>query len=149
MYGMVINRLYAIDAYMRHTTFSLWCCFRQCPCDLGSVPARKGGTVGDGQVYMAGSGLSCRNPLVGIGWAISLLLCTNGLRKQSSDHVGPPFLAVKPIFLLCKGDHWPRAVTCKLVRQWVWFESWMCTGWLQWHLCQVRSFKTHLKWKYV
>ena len=44
------------------------------------------------------------------------------------------------------GDHWPRAVTiassldsgCGLMR----------TGWLQWHLCQVRSFKTHLKWIY-
>jgi len=36
---------------------------------------------------------------------------------------------------------------CKLIRQLVLFESQMCTGWLQWHLCQVRSFKTHLKWK--
>jgi len=24
----------------------------------------------------------------------------------------------------------------------------MCTGRLQWHLCQVRNFKTHLKLKY-
>ena len=30
-------------------------------------------------------------PLVGTGWAIFL----NGLRKWSSGHVGPPFLAVK------------------------------------------------------
>jgi len=28
---------------MRHTTFSLWCCFRQYPCDLGSVPAERVG----------------------------------------------------------------------------------------------------------
>ena len=61
---------------------------------------------------MATSGLSCGNPLVGTGWAISLLLCMDGplvgtgwaislllcmdgLRKQSSGHVGPPFLAVE------------------------------------------------------
>ena len=33
--------------------------------------------------------------LVGDGWSISLLLCTTGLRKQSSCLVGPPFLPVK------------------------------------------------------
>ena len=32
---------------MRHTTFSLWCHFRQCPWDLGSVPAER---VGQGEV---------------------------------------------------------------------------------------------------
>ena len=63
--------------------------------------SRKGGTGGGGQVStlgpgnMAASGLSCRKPLVIPGWAISLLMCTNGLRKQSSGHVGPPFLAVR------------------------------------------------------
>ena len=35
----------------------------------------------------------------------------NGLRKWSSGHVEPPFLAVK-LFSLCKGDHWPRAIEC-------------------------------------
>ena len=44
---------------------------------------------------MVTSGHSCRKPFVGNGWAMSLLLCTNGLRKQSSGHVGPPLLAVK------------------------------------------------------
>ena len=44
---------------------------------------------------MATSGLSCRRLLVGAGWAISLLLCMNGLRNQSSVYVGTPFLAVK------------------------------------------------------
>ena len=43
---------------------------------------------------MAASGLGLEKLLVGAGWAISLLLCTNGLRKQSSRLVGPPFLAV-------------------------------------------------------
>ena len=50
-------------------------------------------TLGPGN--MAASGLSYRKPLVSTGWAISLLLCTNGLRKRSSGHVGPPFLAVR------------------------------------------------------
>ena len=44
---------------------------------------------------MAASGLGLENLLVGAGRAISLFLCTNGLRKQSSCLVGPPFLAVK------------------------------------------------------
>ena len=92
---IIINRLYAIDAYIYHTTFGLWCHFRQCPCDLGSVPAKEGGTVGGGRVSMAASGLSCRKPLISTGWAISLFLFTNGLRKRLSGHVGPPFLAVK------------------------------------------------------
>ena len=50
-------------------------------------------TLGPGN--MAASGLSCRKPLVGTGWAISLFFHTNGLRKQSFGHVGPPFLVVK------------------------------------------------------
>ena len=46
-YGMFkapikLNRLYAIDAFIHHTTSSLWCHFQQCPWDLGSVPAEKG-----------------------------------------------------------------------------------------------------------
>ena len=44
---------------------------------------------------IAASRLSCRKPLVSTGWAISLLLGMNGLRKWSSGHVGPPFLSVK------------------------------------------------------
>ena len=47
---------------------------------------------------MAMSGLSFENTLVGTGWAVSVLLCTDGLRKQSSNLVGPPFPAVKFVF---------------------------------------------------
>jgi len=49
--------------------------------------SRKGGTGGGGRVStmgpgdMAASGHSCRKPLVGTGWAISLLLCTNELKN--------------------------------------------------------------------
>ena len=63
--------------------------------------SRKGGTGGGERVStlgpgnMAASGLSCKKPLVSPGWAISLLLSTNRLRKRSSGHVGPPFLAVR------------------------------------------------------
>ena len=59
----------------------------------GTEGGGRASTLGPGNV--AASGLSCRKPLVGTGYAISLLLCTNGLRKWSSGHVGPPFLAVK------------------------------------------------------
>ena len=78
---------------------------------------RKGGTGGGGQVStlgpgnMAASGLSCRKPLVIPGWAISLLMCTNGLSKRSSGHVRAFISGREAIFSLCRGDHWPRAVT--------------------------------------
>jgi len=32
-----------IDTYMRHTTFSLWCHFWQCPWDSGSASAERMG----------------------------------------------------------------------------------------------------------
>ena len=46
---------------------------------------------------MAVSGLSFGKVLVGAGWANSLLLCTIWLRKQTSQFVGPLFLALKVI----------------------------------------------------
>ena len=52
---------------------------------------------------MATSGLGCRKAMGGIGWAISLLLCMNWLRKQHSGLVGPPFLTVT-FLLVC---NWP------------------------------------------
>ena len=58
---------------------------------------RKGGTGGGGWVYpkgadsMAISGLSFRNTLVGSRWAIAVLLCTNGSRKQLSRLAQCPF----------------------------------------------------------
>ena len=42
---------------------------------------------------MVASGLSCRKPLGGTGWAISLTLCMNELRKHGP--VGPSFLTVR------------------------------------------------------
>jgi len=55
--------------------------------------SRKGGTGGGGWVStlgpgnMAASGLSSRKPLISPGWAISLLLYTNELRKRSSGYM--------------------------------------------------------------
>ena len=70
--------------------------------------SRKGGTGRGGWVHLKGassmavsgansmsiSGLSFRNTLVGIGWAVSLRLCMNRLRKQSFHLLGPSFPTV-------------------------------------------------------
>ena len=59
--------------------------------------SRKGGTGGGGWVQLEGadnkavSRLCFRNALVGSGWATAILLCTNGLRKQSSCPTWHPF----------------------------------------------------------
>jgi len=48
-------------------------------------------------------GLAVESPWLAMGgWAISLLLRMNGLRKKCSGHIGPPFLAVK-LFSLSVG----------------------------------------------
>jgi len=55
---------------------------------------------------MTASDLAVEGPWLALGGAISLL-CTNGLRKQSSGHVEPPFLVVRVIaiesLLICAG----------------------------------------------
>jgi len=62
----------------------------------------KGEIGGGGWVHLKGadsmaiSGLSFRNNLVGSGWATAVLLCMNGLRKQSSLPAWRPFPAGKP-----------------------------------------------------
>jgi len=48
-----------------------------------------------GADIMAVSGPSFRNTLVGSGWATAVLLCRNGLGKQSSCSAWHPFLAGK------------------------------------------------------
>ena len=68
-------------------------------------------------------GLHFGNALVGSEWATAVLLCTNGLRKQSSYPVQHPFLvgSIYPSLgkqLLAKCHDY-----CKLVNGWVWFES--------------------------
>ena len=56
---------------------------------LGLCASGEGGTGGGGWVSalsrgsMAASGLGLEKLLVGAGWAISLLLCTNGLTENS------------------------------------------------------------------
>ena len=75
--NLSINRLYAIDTYMRRTTFSLWCHFRQCPWDLGSAPAER-----------VGRGRWAGQPWAQVTW---LLL---GLAVESPwSALGEPFLS--------------------------------------------------------
>ena len=80
-------------------------------CDYRKDGIEAGGQ-GSSDIVVA-SGLGCRNIVVGIGWAISLILCTNGLRKESSGHTGFPFLAVKLFSQRspsCEGKQWNEAV---------------------------------------
>ena len=86
---------------------------------------------------MAVSGLYFENSLVGSKWATAVLLCTNGLRKQSSCPARRPFPTGKHL------SQFGRAVA-----GWVWFESQMCRGWLQEHLCGVLGLKTRQNWGY-
>ena len=74
--------------------------FWACDVTSGNVlgrTSRMGGTGGfwwlhtKGVNSMAASGLGCRKALAGTGWALSLLLCMTGLRKQSSGLVGLHF----------------------------------------------------------
>ena len=80
--------------------------------------SRKGRTGGGGrvptwaQIAWLRLGLVVENTWLALGGSSLLLLCMNGLRKQSSGHVGPPFLAVK--LFSCsyvRGNHWQRAMT--------------------------------------
>ena len=49
--------------------------------------------VGQWEVSMAASGLSCRKALVGTRWPISILFGINGLGNKLSYLVRPPFQA--------------------------------------------------------
>ena len=72
--------------------FDLWYHFQQCLWDLSNVPAEMAGWAGFSAT------LSCfwawLKKALGLRW-ISHFSPLFGLRKQSSGHVGPPFLAVK------------------------------------------------------
>ena len=71
--------------------------------------SRKGGTGGGGWVHPEGansvavSGLRGRKVLVGTGKAISAVFGINGLRKELSCLVGPPFPAFMVRFLATAG----------------------------------------------
>ena len=68
---------------------------------------------------MAVSGLCFRNALVGFGWATAVLLCMNGLGKQSSHLAQHPFPSGE---LFPSLSEWLLAEChdyCKLVNGWV------------------------------
>ena len=100
-YMTLLNTLTDEAVYRRHEISLVMSDFRQCPWEIGSAASREGGAGRGGWVHPKGAdsmavfGLSLEGPLVGAQRATSVLLCTNGLRKQSSRLVGPPFLAVK------------------------------------------------------
>ena len=105
--------------------------------------SRKGGTGGGVWVHPRGtnsaamSGLSFRNTLVGTGWTISLILCTNRLENSPLTFDGPHFLQ-RRFFA------WLQAKSCdycRLINGWMWFESQKCREWLQGHLCEVWGSK--------
>ena len=57
-------------------------------------------------------GLAVESPLVSTGLVISLL-CTNGLRKRSSDHVGPDILMGNPWkIIITTATETSRPATC-------------------------------------
>ena len=96
-----INTLTDKAIYRRHETFISDVRLSAMSLGLRLCTSREGGTGGGGWVSalslgsMAAFGLDLEKLLVGAGWAVSLLLCTNGPRKRSSRLVGPPFPAVK------------------------------------------------------
>ena len=59
---------------------------------------------------MAASGLGCRKALVGIGLAISFLLCQNQ-RRNNLLACGASICDANTFILVCMGSHWPRDVT--------------------------------------
>lgn len=62
-------------------------------CEQTGLDRGRWGSSPPGQTKYGCAWLSCRMALiaVGTGWPISLLFCTNRLRKQSSHLVRPPF----------------------------------------------------------
>ena len=83
---------------------------------------------GGGWVYpkgtdsMAVSGLRFRHMLVGSGCATAVLLCMNGLRKQSSHPALSAYFWLRSLYPSL-GEWLPVECRecCKLVNGWVWF----------------------------
>ena len=98
VHGVSLNRLYVIDAYNFQIVMSLPAMSLR----LTFCASRKGGTGEVGgfqhwaQVTWLLLGLAVESSWSTLGGPF-LLLCTNGLSR-------------KAIFLLCRDNHWPRAV---------------------------------------
>jgi len=77
----------------------------------------------------------------------------NGLRKpkQPSGHVARASTSDTEAFLsICTGSHRQRAVTVKSsFNKWVWLDHKSVQDGSNGILCDVRSFKTNVKWKEV
>jgi len=79
---------------------------------------------------MTVTGLRFRNALVGSGWVTAVLLSMNRLRKQSLALHGAHFWRGSLYPSLGKQLLLECCDYCKLVNEWVWFESRTCRGWL-------------------
>ncbi len=76
--------------------------------------SRKAGTREVGWVHPKGENgivqpwTGHRNPLLGAGWAVSLVFCMNGCRKQPCHPVEPPFQVPMVVFGARMGSHCPH-----------------------------------------
>ncbi len=76
--------------------------------------SRKGGMWGGGWVHPQGENdvvqpwAGRRKPLLGAGWAVPLVFCMNGRRKQPCHLVWPPFQVPMALFGIRVGWHFPR-----------------------------------------
>ncbi len=111
--------------------------------------SRKGGTRGGGWVHPKGENGVVQpwtgrgKPLLGAGWAVSLVFCMNGHRKQSCHLVGPPFQAPTAFFVL---ERVGIAHANILISEWAWPGLQTYSGWLALPLCAVWSMKTRENW---
>ena len=81
---------------------------KQCVPGVSPPPSQTPGYEANpkGADSMAVSGLRFENALVGSEWVTAVLLCTNGLRKQSSCPAQHPFLMGKLSSRSGRGDFW-------------------------------------------
>ena len=127
-----------------------WWHFRQCPWDLGSAWAE---SVGQGEV----GGCTWRVQTAWLTLSLGSALETSWLALGGPLLFSYAWTGWDNCPLILRGAHfrqgsffpslgdWLPADShdyFKLINGWVWFESQMCRGWLQEHLCEVWGLKT-------
>ena len=102
---------------MLHTSFSYWCHFQQCPWDLHSALAERvgqgevGGFEHWAQVTWPPLGLAIESSWSALGGPFLSYFARTGLENGLLAMCRASIFGSEVIFLLCRGDHWPRAVT--------------------------------------
>jgi len=92
-YSHVFNPIPDVARYIRHETFIFWCHFLQWP--LLQQKGQGGERWVGGFTRRATSWFRFGNALVGSEFVTAVLLCTNGLGKESSCPAQHPFLVGK------------------------------------------------------